>query len=363
MTQPRDFGFTEEAKLLKQSARSFFQKKLPTEKLHKLIANESDPFRVASAKWDRDLWHEMTELGWSSLAVPESAGGIGMPAVAVAGLVEEAGRAALPSPLLSTLQACYVLSACEPEFSQAGFDLIQQGKSISLAIVSSVDTEKKEEKPVLNGAASFVQDAAKADYFIVKADGLFLVDAKAQGVNIIADHIVDLTRDQAHIEFTDVMAKLLAGNADVVLKQAEPALLTLLAADMAGAAEWQLQTTVEYAKTRVQFDHPIGFFQGVKHPLVDLMLLVDQARALVYNAACAIDHDQHNSEKFARMAKASACDAASFASRKSVQLHGGIGFTWECFVHLYSKRQKHSQMLCGDAAYHRRKLAELLIDK
>jgi len=363
MKQPKDFGFSEEAKLLKQSARSFFQKKLPTEKLHKLIANESDPFRAPVAKWDKNLWQEMVALGWSSLAVPESAGGIGMPAVAVAGLVEEAGRAAVPSPLLSTLQSCYVLSACAPECAQPGFDLIAQGKSISLAITSSVVAEKKKQGFILNGTASFVQDAAKADYFIVNAGGLYLVDAKVDGVKIIPDHIVDLTRDQAHLTLKNVIAKQLAENADVVLQEAEPALLTLLSADMVGAAEWQLQTTVEYAKTRVQFDHPIGFFQGVKYPLVDLMLLVDQARALVYNAACAIDHDKNNSEKFARMAKASACDMAAFAAKKSVQLHGGIGFTWECFVHLYSKRQKHSQVLLGDAAYHRSKLADLVLGR
>jgi alkylation response protein AidB-like acyl-CoA dehydrogenase len=301
------------------------------------------------------------QLGWSSLAVPETAGGIGMPLVAVAGLIEETGRAAVPSPLLSTLQCIYVLAACEKNAAQKAFDLISQGKSFSLAITSTAVAEKNKEVCILNGSAAFVQDAAKADYFIVRAGGLYLVDAKAAGVDIIPDHIVDLTRDQAHIKFTHVIAIQLAEKCDPVMAQAEPALLTLLAADMVGAAEWQLQTTVDYAKTRVQFDHPIGFFQGVKYPLVDLMLLVDQARALVYNAACAIDHQQDESEKFARMAKASACDAAAFAAKKSIQLHGGIGFTWECFVHLYSKRQKHSQILLGDASYHRRKLADMVL--
>jgi len=359
MSQPKDFGFNEEAYLLKQSARRFFQSKLPTEKLHKLIANESDPFRKPVAKWDKNLWNEMVALGWSSLAVPESAGGIGMPLVAVAGLMEEAGRAALPSPLLSTLQACYVLSACKTESASKALQLILQGKSMSLALATEEDT------------ASYVQDAAKADYFVVSssgssptARGLYLVDAASPDVKIIPDHIVDLTRDQAHIEFKNMTSTiLLAEHADVVLQQAEPALLTLLAADMVGAGEWQLQTTVEYAKTRVQFDHPIGFFQAVKHPLVDLMLLVDQARALVYNAACAVDHDPVHAEKYAGMAKASACDMASFASKKSTQLHGGIGFTWECFVHLYSKRQKHSQMLWGDAMFHRSRLADLILGK
>ena len=220
----------------------------------------------------------------------------------------------------------------------------------------------------MNGTAYFVQDAAKADLLIVRAGGLYAVPVNAPGVRVVPDHIVDLTRDQAHIEFDKVVPTLLAEQGDVILRRSEPARLALLAADMVGAAEWQLQTTVDYAKTRVQFDHPIGFFQAVKHPLVDLMLLVDQARALVYAAACAIDHqvDQADSmyaEKYARMAKASASDMASYAAKISVQLHGGIGFTWDCFVHLYAKRQKHSQVTMGDAAYQRGLLADMIMGK
>jgi alkylation response protein AidB-like acyl-CoA dehydrogenase len=140
-----------------------------------------------------------------------------------------------------------------------------------------------------------------------------------------------------------------------------PAIWTLLGADIVGAAEWQLQTTVEYVNARQQFDHPLGFFQAVKHPLVNVMVQIDQARSLVYNAACAIDTQPERALQYAHMAKASASDTAAFASGRSVQCHGGIGFTWECFVHLYFKRQKHSQMLWGDAAWHRARLADILI--
>ena len=145
------------------------------------------------------------------------------------------------------------------------------------------------------------------------------------------------------------------------LQQAMPAIWTLLAADVAGAAEWQLQTTVEYVNTRQQFEHPLGFFQAVKHPLVDVMVLIDQCKSLVYNAACAIDTEPGRAAEFAHMAKASASECAAFASGRSVQYHGGIGFTWECFIHLYFKRQKHSQLLWGDAAWHRAQLANILI--
>ncbi len=137
--------------------------------------------------------------------------------------------------------------------------------------------------------------------------------------------------------------------------------LTLLAADMCGAAEWQLQTTVEYVKTRQQFDHPLGFFQAVKHPLVDVMMQIDQAQIAGLQRGLRDRHGPARALRAAHMAKASASDTAAFASGRSVQFHGGIGFTWECFVHLYFKRQKHSQMLLGDGAYHRARLADLLI--
>ena len=152
-----------------------------------------------------------------------------------------------------------------------------------------------------------------------------------------------------------------AGAAADAIRAAEPALLTLIAADMCGAAEWQLQTTAEYARVRQQFDRPIGFFQAVKHPLVNLMMQIDMARSHVYNAACAIDNEPGSAMRAAHMAKACASDMAAFGSSRSVQLHGGIGFTWECFVHLYFKRQLHNQMLMGDGPYHRARLAELLM--
>ena len=175
------------------------------------------------------------------------------------------------------------------------------------------------------------------------------------------DTITDLTRDQAHISFDNVAAIQVCANGLAALGEALPAIWTVLAADMVGAAEWQLQTTVEYVGTRQQFDHPLGFFQAVKHPLVNVMLQIDQAKSLVYNAACAIDSEPERAAQYAHMAKASASDMAALASGRSVQLHGGIGFTWECFVHLYFKRQKHSQMLFGDAAWHRARLADIVI--
>lgn len=152
-----------------------------------------------------------------------------------------------------------------------------------------------------------------------------------------------------------------AGSAKGALEKAEPAIFTMMAADMAGAGEWQLQTTASYAKRRVQFDRPIGFFQAVKHPIVNMMLMVDEAKSLVVNAACAIDHEPDKRRLFAHMAKASANEMAFFCSDRSVQLLGGMGFTWECPVQIYFKRQLHHRMLFGDSRYHRAAMAELMM--
>jgi alkylation response protein AidB-like acyl-CoA dehydrogenase len=375
MAQPKNFDFGEEEVMLRDSARRFFQNNLPTDKLHALVAADPDPDRPPQCLWDKDLWRQMVDLGWTGLAVPEHAGGMGMKAVAVAALAEEVGRAAVPSPFITTINTSYVLATCDSDAANTALGQIAEGAAATLAITNSkgswesMDTDVMVTEGKLSGTAWYVQDAQKADFFLVKARdggkvGLYIVAADAEGINIVADAITDLTRDQAHIEFNGADAGKVAaqpGCGDRALDQAEPAMLTVLAADMCGAAEWQLQTTVEYATVRTQFDHPIGFFQAIKHPLVYLMVMLDQARSLVYNAACAIDCEPELAEQYARMAKSSASDAAAFACSRSVQTHGGIGFTWECFVHLYFKRQKHNQALLGDGVYQRVKLAELLM--
>ena len=375
MSMPRDFGFGDEAVMLRDAARRFFQSNMPTDRLHKLVAANPDPARTPGCAWDRALWQQIAELGWTGLAVPERAGGLGMPCVAVAALAEEAGRAAFPSPLLPTLHATYVLAACGTQGADAVLAEIAEGRAATLALTNARGAWDGAASDVsfsggkLNGTAWYVQDARKAELFVVAAlengrAGLYLVRAGAAGMDVVADSIVDLTRDQAHIHFDGVAVEHVlatAGAAGDVIRAAEPALLTLIAADMCGAAEWQLQTTAEYARVRLQFDRPIGFFQAVKHPLVNLMIQIDMARSHVYNAACAIDNKPGSAVRAAHMAKACASDMAAFGSSRSVQFHGGIGFTWECYVHLYFKRQLHNQMLMGDGPYHRARLAELLM--
>jgi alkylation response protein AidB-like acyl-CoA dehydrogenase len=380
MTQPKNFGFGDAERLMRDTARRFFAQHWSADALHKQVAGHPDLMGTPRCDWDKALCQRIVKLGWTAIAVPENAGGMGMSVTAVASLAEEVGRAAFPSPLIATINATYVLAACGTDAANALLEKIAEGTPVSLAIMDRRGSWELADTDVtasgagdvtLNGTAWFVQDARKADVFVVKARsdagiGLYVVDATAEGVTIIPDAIVDLTRDQAHIELRNVkvpaaQVAAAAGAGDKALSAAEPAVLTVIAADMVGAAEWQLQTTTEYAKVRVQFDRPLGFFQAVKHPLVDMMVMIDEARSLVYNAACAIDHEPELAEVYARMAKSSASDAASYCSSRSVQLHGGIGFTWDCFVHLYFKRQKHNQVLFGDGAYQRAKLADKLI--
>ncbi len=371
MAQAEDFGFSEEAALLKDSARKFFADNLPADKLHALVAGEPDPERMSECQWAPELWQQMVDLGWTALAVPEEAGGLGMPVVAVAGLVEELGRAAFPCPLLSTLSATWVLAAAGAGGREALAE-IAGGLAGTLAITNRqgnwdiATTDVAWRDGCLHGTAWFVQDARKVDRLLVSAQtpgglALFWVPVDAPGVTVVADAIIDLTRDQAHIRFDRVEAQPVSDNAMAALNLAMPAIWTALAADMVGAAEWQLQTTLDYVNARQQFDHPLGFFQAVKHPLVNVMVQIDQSKSLVYNAAAAIDSEPELARQCAHMAKASASDTAALACGRSVQCHGGIGFTWECYLHLYFKRQKHSQMLYGDAAWHRAQLADILL--
>ncbi|MCP5055324.1 MAG: acyl-CoA/acyl-ACP dehydrogenase [bacterium] len=377
---PKNFGFGEDEELLRDLARKFLDEQLPVEKLRALVAADPEAVyeRGEPTSWDEGLWKQIVELGWTGLAVPEAAGGAGFKVAGIVGLVEEVGRHALPSPLISTLNATFVLREGEPEAASEWLGRIADGAPATLAITDArgswaagdtgVSARQDGDAVVLSGRASFVQDAQKAELLVVTArqeDALLLciVPADAAGLEFERDHIHDLTRDQASIGFDEVRipaANVVSREAEAALARAWPSLLVTVAADLCGTSEWQLQATVEYAKHRKQFDRPLGFFQAVKHPLVDVMVGVDRARSILYHAACCIDEGSDDAETAARMAKSAASDAGAYASDRSVQLHGGIGFTWECDVHLFFKRSLHNQLLYGDGTYQRQRLAEEL---
>jgi alkylation response protein AidB-like acyl-CoA dehydrogenase len=379
MAQPRDFGFGEEQQMMKDASLRFMQDKQPLLHLRKAIAGTEDPYlgKERSGSYDVAAWKEMVQLGWTALAVPESAGGAGMGLVTAVAVMEEVGRAAMPTPLTSTLQATFVLREAGTTEAMVWLRKIAEGQSATLAFLGadgSLETDSTDVSAsgkCLSGTNYFVQDLQKVDFLVVAASdaegvGLYCVDLSHPDISSSFDRIVDLSRDQGRVTFDEVEAECVAPSSvgAEVLHQSMPALLTLVAADIAGGCEWLLQTTAEYAKIRSQFDRPIGFFQAVKHPIVNMMIAVDGTRSLVYNAACAYDSKEDDApdeaHRCAYLAKSNASDTAEFCANRSTQLHGGIGFTWEADVQIFHKRQLHSQHLFGDGVWNRQKLAQLL---
>jgi len=375
MAQARDFGFGEEQQMLKEASLRFMQDKAPLTHLRKHIRGTEDPYLGAEreAVYDADAWQEMVQLGWTALAVPEAAGGAGMGLVTAVGVMEEVGRAAMPTPLTSTLLATFVLREADTPEALAWLGKIAEGRSAALAMygqqgeLDSHSTDVSAASGQLTGTSYFVQDLQKVDFLVVAAKenegvGLYCIDLQADGVSVHPDRIVDLTRDQGRVQFDSAGAECVVApeRGAQVLADSLPALLTLVAADIAGGCEWLLQTTADYAKVRTQFDRPIGFFQAVKHPIVNMMISADETRSLVYSAASAYDTDRDDARRCAHLAKSSASDTAEFCANRATQLHGGIGFTWEVDVQIYHKRQMHSQQLFGDGVWQRQQLAALL---
>jgi alkylation response protein AidB-like acyl-CoA dehydrogenase len=373
--QSKDFGFGEEQELLKDQARRFIEEKQPLLALREATKGTEDPYygEERQGSFDVAAWNEMVALGWTALAVPEAAGGLGMSLVTAVVVAEEIGRGAMPTPLTATLQSTFVLrqaSTQEANSQQAiqWLKKIVEGSSASLAIqgaagcleLDATDVTATDNK--LNGVACFIQDLQKVDFLVVSAKDngrlkLFCVDLNAEGVRVSHDRIVDLSRDQGRVSFNNVSATCVAEDGDGVLNRAWPALLTLVSADIAGGCEWLLQTTADYAKVRTQFDRPIGFFQAVKHPIVNMMIAADETRSLTYAAAAAYDADPDTSHRAAHFAKSNASDTAEFCANRATQLHGGIGFTWEHDVQIYHKRVMHSQQLFGDGYWQRQMAA------
>ena len=303
MTQPRNFGFGEDETILRDSARKFLADNASIEALRRLVARdhrEAYESAVPPAPWDEGLWQQMVELGWTGLAVPERAGGLGMKMVAVAALAEAAGHAALVSPLITTLLATCVLRECDTAAATAALERIGGGTPMALAVTNArgswaaedtdVTATTAADGAVLNGTASFVQDARKVRAFVVAARsdagvGLYVVDADAPGVSVHPDRIVDLTRDQARVTFADVRVPAdriaAAGNAGA----------TALARRPAGAADDRRRRHVRRRRVAAPDHHRLRpGAQAVRPP----------ARLLPGGQASARQHDARRSIRRAR---------------------------------------------------------------
>lgn len=374
---PIDFGFREEHDLLRKEARRFLAERCPMSEVRRLA---DDPLGH-----DPTLWKEIGGLGWLGVALPEAYGGAGLGSVALCLLLDEMGRRLVPSPFLASLLASFAIDAGGSESQKALWlpEIASGTRIATLALTEpsggfEPDSVRATASPceggfVLRGQKTHVQDARNAGLVVApfrEPSGqvsIFAIELPSPGVVIEAEVGVDPTRRSARVAFegtrVGASARLEAPGA-AALEHAHVRGFAALAAEMVGAADATLELTRQYAIDRKQFGHPIGFFQAVKHPIVDVMVGVELARNHALGAAAAIDHaDPCKAESASRMAKAMASDVFSLAVRKGVQLHGGYGFTIDCDVHHYFKRALWSRATLGDAPHHRHRLAAMLVDR
>jgi alkylation response protein AidB-like acyl-CoA dehydrogenase len=371
-----DFAFSEEQEELRQTVRRFLDDKSPSAEVRRLMETTEG--------YDEGVWKQMAqELGLQSLHLPEAHGGQGFTFVELGIVLEEMGRVLLCAPYFSTvvLAANAIINAGTDEEQAALLPGIASGETIAaLAFTEpngrwdasgiTMEAKKQGDGYVLDGTKMFVIDGHTADLVVVAArtegtggeDGIsfFTVDGDASGLTRTPLATMDQTRKQAKLEFSGVHAKPLGapgagwGALSKTLDQAAVGLSN----EMVGGAQRVLDMSVEYAKVRVQFGRPIGSFQAIKHKCADMLLEVESAKSAAYYAAWAAAEDNEELPVVASLAKAYCSDAYFHAAAENIQIHGGIGFTWEHDAHLYFKRAKSSEILLGDATYHRELLAQ-----
>jgi alkylation response protein AidB-like acyl-CoA dehydrogenase len=356
------FGLSESQQILKDTARKFFAGESPIATVRKSIETE--------AAYDSALWTKLADQGFTGIIAPEEFGGMGLGKVELILLMEEAGYALLPGPFFSTVAlAGSVIDACastEQKKKYLGSIAAGQSRS-SVALVESAgswDTESLKISTTgnkLTGTKLFVTDAAAADFIVVVArDGVFVVDAKTPGLNIEPMKGMDLARKIYSVEFKNTPAEMLGNTSG--LAAALNVATAALCAEMTGGMQRALELTVAYAKTRKQFGKPIGIFQAVQHLCADMYLETESSRSATYYAAWALEENTPDAAASVSVAKMYASDAARNVGNRGIQVHGGMGFTWENDIHLYYRRAKASETMLGDATFHRERIAKLVID-
>jgi alkylation response protein AidB-like acyl-CoA dehydrogenase len=376
-----NFGFNEEQELLRSTARKFFDNECGSETVRKLMEGPEG--------MTPDLWKKLAEQGWLGLIVPDEHGGMGLGMVDLVVLMEEMGRAVVPGPFFSTvlLGGLAILEAGTEAQKKAWLPRLASGDArATLAWMEptadlgargiTLPATAKSGGHTLNGTKLFVQDAHTADALVVAARtatgksaeegiSLFLVPKDSAGLTVTLLPTMDQTRKLCEVTFKDV-----AVGSDALMGQAGSGWSPLarvidratvgLCAEMCGGAQKVLDMTVEYAKIRQAFGRPIGSYQGVKHKAADMLVDVENSKSITYYAAWAMDEGVAEGPLAVSMAKAYVSDAYRRVSGAGIQLHGGIGFTWEHDLHLYFKRAKGSEFTFGDATWHRERVAQLV---
>jgi alkylation response protein AidB-like acyl-CoA dehydrogenase len=353
------FGLNESQQILQSNARKFFTAECPMAEVRR-IAESTDGFDLA-------LWAKIAEQGYTGVIIPEEYGGLGLGLIECALLIEEAGRTLLPGPFLSTLiAAAFVDAGGSPEQKERLLRPICEGKSraayASIEPNPARDMSRVEMRggKTLTGRKIFAPDAASADFLVVLcADGSYVVPCGA-GVTIEPMPHLDLTRRMYGVTFDQAPAELLPNDA-AVHRGVDIARLAL-AAETVGGMQRVLDMSVEYAKTRKQFGNPIGKYQAVQHMCADSYLETESARSAVYYAAWALQENIPEAATAVSVAKMYAGDASRNVGNRGIQIHGGMGFTWENDVHLYYRRFKSNETSFGDPTFHRERIARLVID-
>ena len=344
-----EFAFTDEQAMIAETVRGFFAEQATSE--HTRAAMDAGGF-------DAGLWRAFCgELGLAGVAVPESLGGAGLGMLEFALVAEAAGAqvAALPLPALG--MALAALAADGVAFAGHWLASIMAGEAVP---AFSADFVREGGGDRLSGTARFVAYGASAKVIFVSAAGgsTWAVAADAPGLEIIPHVTMDQTRPLADVRLDDVAAEPLgAGARDAALRAG----WLCIAAEALGGAQAALDRTTIYAKERVQFGRPIGSFQAYKHRLADMMVEIEQARSAVYWAACALDAGSDETDLALHAAKAFCTDTYRMCAGNMIQLHGGIGFTWEHDAHLFFKRARGAGSMLGDADWHREQVARLVI--
>jgi alkylation response protein AidB-like acyl-CoA dehydrogenase len=363
------FDLNDEQRQIKETAREFLAARYRSERIRELIESERG--------FEETDWKEMAGLGWPGLAIPEEWGGQGLGAVELAVVFEEMGYALAPSPLLSNTVAGLALALCGSDVQRERY-LRPLAEGTSRGTVAALDAgapsglnrftmdaKASGDGVVLEGEKALVMDAEAAEFLIVPtADGSrHIVEREQAGVTVGLEPSIDLTRRHYAVRFDGV---------EVPPERTMPAaaeeylpvfgrLCVMLAAELTGIAQRTMEMAVQYAGERQQFGRPIGSYQAVSHRCAQMLLEVEGTRSATYYAAWAADNEPETLPLAASMAKSYASDAGWQVSASSLQVHGGIGFTWEHDLHLWLKRARADASAGGDARFHRDLVADLVL--
>jgi alkylation response protein AidB-like acyl-CoA dehydrogenase len=366
-----NFAFSEEQDELRRAVRRFLAEKSPETEVRRLMETTEG--------YDPAVWSQMADqLGLQSLTIPEEYGGSGFSYVELIIVLEEMGNVLLCAPYFSTvaLAANALLTSGDDAAKKELLPGLASGETIgTLALTEDngrwdfdgigLEAKATGDGWVLNGHKSFVIDGHTANLILVAGRtpaglSLFSVKDDAAGLTRTLLPTMDQTRKQARIEFSDTPASLIGtdGGATAGLTKTLDLAVVALAAEQVGGAQHCLDSSVEYAKTRIQFGRPIGSFQAIKHKCADMLLEVESAKSAAYYAGWTAADDTDELPVVASLAKSYCSEAYFHAAAENIQIHGGIGFTWEHDAHLYFKRAKSSELLFGDPTYHRELLAQ-----